>query len=633
MDKEESEAHIQSIFKALPLGIHQYELDASENLIFTGANPAADAILHIEHDKLIGFEILKAFPSLSGTDIPDIYRRMAKGGEAVHKEQVAYEDERIVGAFEVNAFNTGKRKMAAVFSDILERKKAEIDRDRFFEISEDIILQGNLDGHYTDINAAATRILGWSREEFLLNPWKHFIHPDDLAPSLEAMKELALGNRVVKVENRHRHKDGSYRWLSWSSMYVREEKKVISIVRDVTEEKSQIEKRRQMEKLEAIGRLAGGVAHDFNNQLTGIMGCAEIIKAKLSADSELQEYVSLIICSAKNSADLAGQLLAFARKGKFQTHSIDINAVIRDAASLLSHTIDKKIALELDLAESPVFLEGDPSQLQNVIMNLGLNARDAMPNGGAIVFHTEMVDLDRQFLDAHEHSGNPGRFAKISIIDNGIGMDDSVWSHLFEPFFTTKPEGHGTGLGLAAVYGIIKSHHGMVDVSSQQGQGTSFTLYFPLSESTAQAGREKDKPMETKPEDAMQIESAWKPSAETAILIVDDEEVICQMAKAMLGLAGYATAIAQTGSAAEKYLKSHPCPDLILLDMIMPDMHGEEVFNVIMDIYPQARVLISSGYSIDGAAQTLLDKGAKGFIQKPYRKDALYKAVENALEG
>lgn len=631
--KAEAEAHLQSIIKALPLGVHQYELDDAGNLLFVGANPAADDILHVDHGKLIGLGILDAFPSLKETDIPAIYVAAARGADPVHKEVIDYKDEKIIGAFEVNAFNTGERKMAAVFSDILDRKKAEIDRDRFFEISEDMIIQGSIDGKYIDVNAAATRILGWSREKLLSGNWMDYIHPDDAKAAQEAIKDLFAGNRVIKIENRHRHMDGSYRWLSWTSMYVREEKKILSIVRDITEEKKRLDSQRQREKLEAIGQLAGGVAHDFNNQLAGIMGCAEIIQAKLPPGSDLQQYLGLIISSARTSADLAGQLLAFARKGKFQSQPIDVNAAIKEAAALLARTIDRKISIDLQLADTPIVIDGDPSQIQNLIMNLGLNARDAMPKGGSILFRSDIVESGKSAQDRSARPGSLGRFARISISDTGIGMDDTVREHLFEPFFTTKPEGRGTGLGLAAVYGIIKSHHGTVDVSSEKDRGTTFTLHFPLGGKRSLDTDEEGDDMESRQTAVPQPNSAASGDRETTVLIVDDEEVICLMVQAMLGLFGYKTATAKTGEEAKKYLEGHPCPDLVLLDMIMPDMNGEEVFSLIKQTHPDARVLISSGYSIDGAAQGLLDKGAKGFIQKPYRKDALKTAIETALKA
>lgn len=611
----ESKAYLQSVIAFMPLGVHQYRLDDSGELRFMGANPAADAMLGVDHRELVGKAILEAFPSLEGTDIPMIYRRIALGGPPEHKEEVAYQDERIVGAYEVNAFNIGERSMVAVFSDILERKTAEIERDRFFEISDDIVLQGTLEGRFTEVNAAATRILGWSREDLLSRSWKEFVHPEDSAASAEAMKDLASGNMIVKTENRWLHKDGSYRWLSWASIYIREDGKVLSVVRDLTEEKKRLETQGQRDKMEAIGRLAGGVAHDFNNQLAGILGCAEIVQARLPRESELQEYIGLIIKSAKNSADLAGQLLAFARKGKYQNQAIDLGAVVKETSAILSLTIDRKITVRCELPAESIVIEGDPSQVQNAVMNLGINARDAMPEGGTLRFAVDRVELDCAFLRANQCPAPAGAFALVSVIDTGVGMDSSTRQHLFEPFFSTKAEGQGTGLGLAAVYGIVKNHRGIVNVETAEGKGTVFRLYFPLSEknlepATAAGGHPR------------RVEGACG-----MILVVDDENVICMMAQAMLGMAGYQVETAQSGAQALEYLKGHPCPDLVILDMIMPDLSGAEVFERIRAIHPGARVLVSSGYSLDGAAQELLDKGAAGFIQKPYRKDALFAAV------
>jgi PAS domain S-box-containing protein len=615
----ESNTRFRSLVDAMPLGIHQYFLTPDDRLIFTGANPAADSILHVKHEAFISLEMLEAFPALRDTDIPLRYREVARGGAVFHREETTYKDNRIVGAFEIHAFNTGEMRMAVAFSDIFERKKAEIERDNFFNLSMDIVVLANLDGFFKDVNPAATEILGWSKEELLSRPWLDFIHPDDIQMTKDAGEGLKKGKRVNLFENRYRCKDGSYRWLSWNSMPITGQSMIVAVVRDITEQKQQMESLRQLEKLEAIGRLAGGVAHDFNNQLAGIMGCAEIIQAKLPPESGLHQYLDLIIASTKASADLAGQLLAFARKGKFQSIPLDIHLVINNALSLLSHTIDRKISIEGRLEAGSHTIEGDPSQIQNALMNLGINARDAMPDGGSLVVGTETVELDGEFLRAHDYRIDPGRYIVVSVRDSGTGIDPEIRKHLFEPFYTTKAEGKGTGLGLAAVYGIVKSHRGAIDVESRVGEGTTFKLFFPLvAAEKASAEASKGQPA---------------PEGHSSILIVDDEKTICMMASAMLSLAGYTVEFALSGADALARLRSGAFPDLIFMDMVMPDMNGRELFSEIRKEFPNAKVLLSSGNGINEESQGMLDAGARGFIQKPYRKDALYAAVAEALKG
>ncbi len=617
----ESETRFRKLIQAMPLGIHRYRLEGIDRLIFCGANPAADAILHLKHEDFIGKEMLEVFPSLAATDIPKEYRKLATGGPVLHREDVSYDDGKIVGAFEINAFGSGEGQMAVVFSDIIERKRAERERDRYFNLSLDMIFLAGFDGFLKDANPAAVQLLGYSKDELLATPWLDFVHPEDRAATLEAGSRLQEGNKVVNFENRYMRKDGQYRWLSWNSLPLPGERSIVAIVRDVTEQRQQLDRLRQSEKMEAIGRLAGGIAHDFNNQLAGIMGCAEIVQAQLGADSPLQEYVNLILNATKTSADLTGQLLAFARKGKFQSLQLDAHDLIREVMALLSRTIDPRVRLETKLSPDPALILGDPSQLQTALMNLSLNARDAMPSGGVLCFSTETIGLDADFLKQRGEGLKPGPYLRMSIADTGMGMDAETRAHLFEPFFTTKAEGHGTGLGLAAVYGIVQNHHGFIDVSTERQKGTTFYLYIPCA---------KDK-QASSPTINVVPEIAPQKGAGASILIVDDERLIRLMAETMLSLAGYKVASVASGKDALVWIEGRPCPDLILLDLVMSDMNGAEAFEKIREKYPKAKILISSGYNIDETAQRLLDSGARGFIQKPYRKNGLYTAVEAAL--
>jgi signal transduction histidine kinase/CheY-like chemotaxis protein len=416
-------------------------------------------------------------------------------------------------------------------------------------------------------------------------------------------------------ENRYLRKDGGYSWLSWNAMTVPQEGVFIAVARDMTEYKETVELLRQSEKMEAIGQLAGGIAHDFNNQLAGIMGCAEMIEGASPAGSVAAKNARLILNAAGNSAELTKKLLAFARKGKYRSVGIDLNEAAREAVSLIERTIDKKVGIRLDLRSSAPFATGDPAQVQNALMNLCVNARDAMPGGGRLLVATRDEELGEEA--AGRLGAEPGSYVAVDVKDTGEGLTEEARAHLFEPFFTTKPEGKGTGLGLAAVYGIMKSHHGAVRASSEKGKGTVFTLLFPRVAASAGEGG-------SAPGEAARAKGG-------RVLVVDDEEIIRTMACALLETGGYKAESAASGQDALDALAAKGCPDAIILDLSMPGMDGAEAFRLIRAAHPGARIIISSGYSMNDSVQTLMEGGAAIFVQKPYRKAELLAAVERAI--
>ena len=382
------------------------------------------------------------------------------------------------------------------------------------------------------------------------------------------------------------------------------------------EEKIELENRlRQSEKLQAIGQLAGGVAHDFNNQLTGIVGYADLLRYALRDNVELAHYVDNILIASKRSADLTNQLLAFARKGKYLSVEIDIHHTIMEVISLLQHFIDKKINLQELFKANPSLINGDPTQIQNAFLNLALNARDAMPKGGLLTFETKVVELDEMFCSAKIDKVVPGKYIEVSIIDTGVGMTEETQKRIFEPFFTTKEVGKGTGMGLAAVYGTIKNHKGTIDVYSEINKGTIIKSYLPLASSID----------EIKIDD---LQESITFNKKLKILLVDDEEVVCNIGKEMLEMKGHSVSLCKDGNEAiEKFKKIWQEIELVILDMVMPKIAGTETFHAMKEINPNVKVLLSSGYSVTGDAQNLLDQGAQGFIQKPFTIEELTKSI------
>jgi signal transduction histidine kinase len=382
------------------------------------------------------------------------------------------------------------------------------------------------------------------------------------------------------------------------------------------------ERLRQAEKLESIGLLAGGIAHDFNNQLTGIMAFADLIRSSPHANEELRDHADNILASSQRSAELTSQLLAFARKGKILTVTTDIHRVIHDTITLIRHTFDKRITIAEQCTAVFPFITGDPTQLHSALLNLALNARDAMPEGGTITFYTDNVSLDETFCRSLPCDIVPGDYLRVTIADTGFGMDKSIKQRIFEPFFTTKEPGKGTGMGLPAVYGTIRSHNGAIIVTSAPGKGSVFTLYFPYLKNVDQAPVKKNG-----------IVPDLGPKAGN-VLLVDDEPIVCRSIENMLKKMGFSVVIRTNGKEAVDFYKDHwETVDLVIIDMVMPVMNGKEAFSAMKKINPDVFVLIASGYSLDSEAQGILYQGIKGYIQKPFIMEDLRRKISEIMPG
>jgi PAS domain S-box-containing protein len=378
------------------------------------------------------------------------------------------------------------------------------------------------------------------------------------------------------------------------------------------------EQLRQSQKLEAIGTLAGGIAHDFNNLLTGILGSASLIKLRAEPGSELHGDTEVIETAAVRASELTRQLLGFARKGKLRNEAVDVHAVIHDVMSILKHTIDKRIRIECSTEARASLVMGDPSQLQQVILNLAVNASEAMPEGGTLSVGTAVVEK-RSAEDRGPAKLAAGRYLVIRVADTGHGMPAEIQARVFEPFFTTKQRGQGTGMGLAVAYGIISSHGGGIELVSEPNRGALFTVYLPAAPDTAEV---------------LSPDSSVTPSrGRGRILVVDDEQVVCRVAARMLRSLGYQVDSAHDGQAAIEHFRQHGQRiDLVILDLAMPVMSGRECFRLLQETSPEVRVLISSGHAVDHDAQQMLAQGARGFVQKPYVLQELAAAVAQALQ-
>ncbi len=477
----------------------------------------------------------------------------------------------------------------------------------------------------TRMNPIAQQLTGWCFEEArgkVLTEVFRIINAHTRqsveSPAEKVLREgriVGLANHTVLIS-----KDGTERQIADSGAPIRNANQeivgVVLVFRDVTENYRVEEQLRQSQKMDAIGKLAGGIAHDFNNQLAGIMGYADLIRGLVHQDTSLLRYCDNIIRSSQCAADLTNKLLAFARKGNYQSVPVNLHSIIGEVVSMLEHTIDRRITIRRHLDAAVAVTLGDPSQLQSALLNLAINARDAMPDGGELIFKTQTVVLSSDDFAETGFSISGGHYVRIQIKDTGTGIDSKVIPCIFEPFFTTKEQGMGTGMGLAAVYGTMKNHHGAIDVESKIGEGTTFNLLFPLHEINVEKTHESGD----------LIHGAGN------ILIVDDEMLVCEMASDMLEELGYSVVKMLDGEAAVNYYRhNYKQINLVILDLVMPRLGGVDTFYKLRQINESLTVLVSSGYSIDGEARKILKYDRTDFLQKPYKKANLSQAVAKII--
>lgn len=387
---------------------------------------------------------------------------------------------------------------------------------------------------------------------------------------------------------------------------------------DITERLKLEEQLRRAQKMEAVGTLAGGIAHDFNNFLTGIMGYANLLRLESEPGDRIHKATDVIEKAAQQAASLAQQLLGFARRGKIQTRCVDLREVAADVVSILARTIDKKIVITERFGKTPAVVSGDPSQLQQVLMNLGLNAADAMPDGGEVVFEVRPVDVDTTHCKTHPEI-EPGCHIVLSVSDTGTGIPVEIQDRIFEPFFTTKQRGHGTGMGLATSYGIVKNHGGSIQIYSEEGQGSTFKVYLPNV-----ADMEAEPPPQT-PLDNIH-------GGQGTVLVVDDEQTVLDVIEAQLTYLGYDPICVSSASEAVAIFRQRGADvDLVMIDWTMPEENGADCFQALKMIDPYVKTILTTGHAFNGLAQKLLDKGMTGFIQKPFVLRELAVVVADAL--
>lgn len=489
-----------------------------------------------------------------------------------------------------------------------------------FELLTEAVFLVHPDGTVLDVNRAASELLGAPVEKIIgADVLPFYWNPADRA---EFQRKLYEEGFVRDFEWRVKRKDGVQRICVMSSRLWKDRNGQtiahVTAVRDVTEARSLQRQLLHAQKMEAIGMLAGGIAHDFNNVLTIILGFSDLLLAEKTSDHPEYEDLRKISHAARNGRDLVQRILTLSRKAEGKPRPVDLNREIRNAEKLLRRTIPRIIDIQLILANDLQTVNADPGQMEQVLLNLALNSKDAMPDGGKLVIETENITLGQEYCSTHL-GVEPGDYVLLTISDTGEGMDKETLEHVFEPFFTTKKPGAGTGLGLSMVYGIVKQHNGHITCYSEPGHGTTSKIYLPIFTIEGQI-------------DEPQIIEVPSGGQET-ILLVDDEEHIRELGKKSLARAGYTILTARNGEEAlDLYRTKAREIDLVILDLIMPVMEGHRCFEELRKINPCVKVIIASGYSAHGSAKRTVEAGAKGFVRKPYNLSELLGSVRRVLD-
>jgi two-component system cell cycle sensor histidine kinase/response regulator CckA len=563
---------------------------------------------------------------------------------------VAYQDGRPFGKREIALLEQfaglaalaleNARLFSDAQSEIDQRREAETElrqskelHTRVLETSTDSITLFELDGTVVFASRSNETMLGWSQDELIGRNFTEFMHPDDLAHANAVIARSIQSGESLSYSARVRHKDGHWVVLEGKPAAIRDAdgkpELILALARDVTERQKNEEKRRELEtqlrqsqKMDAIGRLAGGIAHDFNNLLTAIAGYGGLaLGAVDESQKELRNDIQEMLTAADRARQLIRQLLAFGRKQVLQPCVLDLNEVVGDLDSMLRRLIGEDIELVTKLDPDLGHTNADPGQIEQVVMNFAINARDAMDGGGRLVIETLSTELDAEFVATHV-GATLGPAVALRVTDTGHGMEDSVRSRVFEPFFTTKEEAKGTGLGLSTVYGIVKQSGGYVWCDSTPGEGTTFTVYLPRFDS----------------EPGVEVVDEAEPlpvltGAET-VLIAEDEQVVRHLVAEMLGRLGYSVIVAANGAEALERLEEHSGDiDLLLTDVVMPGMSGRDLAAVVRKRRPETRVLFMSGYAEDAVASHGVLQPGTALLEKPFTALSLGTIVRAVLDA
>ena len=515
-------------------------------------------------------------------------------------------------------------ELNATLAQRVEEKTRE--RDRIWNVSQDLLVVANRGGVWQTVNPAWTRTLGWSEAELLNRSSEWLEHPDDGGITRAQVRKLGADDITVRFESRFRHRDGSYRWLSWTG--VSDSDHIYAVARDVTAEKAAAERLkateealRQSQKMEAVGQLTGGIAHDFNNLLTGIVGSLDLLQTRLNQGriDNVARYINAAMTSANRAAALTHRLLAFARRQPLIPKGVDANALVVSLEDLLRRTIGETIDLEIVASDELWGTLCDPNQLESALLNLAINARDAMPDGGKLTIATANARINS--VTAETPALAPGDYICITVTDTGVGMSAEVAARAFDPFFTTKPIGQGTGLGLSMIYGFARQSNGHATIDSRLGQGTSVRLYLPRHHGDSVL------------EHASAVRAAEHAATGETVLVVEDEPVVRGVILEMLHDQGYRTLEAVDGPSGLRILRRDQRIDLLVTDVGLPGMNGRQLADQALETRPDLKILFITGYAESVAISDGFLQPGMEMITKPFELDNLARRIRAMVSG
>jgi PAS domain S-box-containing protein len=617
---EASQQGISDFIENALIGMHW--VDIQGDLVWV--NQAELNMFGYDRSEYIGQPLINF--QVDRSKVADTFQRLLKDESIEGYEAQVYHKDGSICDVSIDAqafFKDGKFIHARCFTrDITKQKQLERERERFLAVGSDLQIIADQNGYYRWVSPTVELILGWTTAEMTSRPWIEFVHPDDITVSIAEETSLFNGTETIQFENRFRHKDGSYRWLSWKAKPYSQEHVIYAVAVDITEKKQLEQQFLRAQRLESLGSLASGIAHDLNNVLTPIVGAAQLLPLTLpNLDARNQRLLNMLVESSQRGSGLVKQILTFAKGMDGERTAIQIRHILSEIISVARQTFPASIQISLHLDREDLWLVNvDPTQIHQVLMNLFVNARDAMPNGGVISASAENITIDAEYTKLHLQPP-VGSYLLITIADTGIGMNSEILEQIFDPFFTTKET--GTGLGLSTVQGIIKAHGGSIDVTSEIGQGTCFKIYLPAIDR-----REATPPT---------VDEDLYDGKGQLVLVVDDETAIREIVKESLETYNYRVILASDGiEAIDIYAQNHRSIAIVLVDMTMPHLDTPSIMLALKQINPKVKIVVMSGSALDMAA--LSDAPAEllgqqqqvsAFLTKPFTTTDMLQALAN----
>jgi PAS domain S-box-containing protein len=623
---------LREMFEHISSGIAVYEaVDNGSDFIIRDFNPAAERSTKYKRADVVGRRVTKAFPGIKKMGLLDVFKRVWATGIPERKSESMYTDNKRTLWTENYVFKLSTGEIVAIFDDVTEQKNTELAlraREELYrtivENADECIWIIDKNGIITFANPKTTEMLGYSSEE-LIGRSIYSLMSEGSAVEAKKSNKLNANGTSKREEYEFINKNGAVLRISISTASMMDDSNneigTMILANDVTERKKLEASLRHAQKMEAIGTLAGGVAHEFRNILMGISAYTELIQMKLPKTDPIRQMTEDIIACIERGSKLTGQLLTFSRQQPMQIGIIDLNALVFDCGKLLKQILGEHISLNIDLKANPSFINGDPDQIQQVIMNLAINARDAMPNGGSLTITVDNTERRKLPITSYiEHSARPNNWILLTVSDTGKGIHPDAISRLFEPFYTTKENKSNTGLGLSVVHGIVTSHKGFIDVKSALGKGTDIRVYLPAAEEIT----------------AREIEYAEPQivGGRETILLAEDDEMVRIPTADLLRRIGYNVLCAKDGEEAVDIFRANPREiDMVILDAVMPNKSGISAWEDIKSIRPNVNVLIVSGnVALLGDKWTAIEKRIP-VLEKPFNFSDLAAAIRRILDN